>query len=210
MFDWTKAPLRALHLASALCLALFLLLHLGNHIVGLWGQQAHIAYMAEARKLYRAALIEPVLLALVAWQGLSGLTLVVRGWKARRGKIAWLQAFSGLYLAFFLLNHVGAVLFGRLVLQLDTNFNFAAAGLHVAMWPLFFAPYYALAVAALGAHLGCAGYWLLGDKRPFGRKAALGLGLILGAGLGVALVAEMAGLFQPVVIPAQYLATYGG
>jgi hypothetical protein len=210
MFDWQKARLRGLHLVSAMAMALFLALHLGNHIAGLWGQEAHIAYMTAARRIYRAAWGEPILLVLVAWQTASGITLVLRGWKKRRGRLAWLQAISGLYLAFFLLNHVGAVLFGRGVLNLDTNFNYAAAGLHVGYWSLFFAPYYALALAALGAHLGCAAYWLLAPLHPTARKMALGLGLLLGAALGVAFVMEMAGAFYPVDIPSQYLATYGG
>ena len=208
MFDWTKAPLRALHLISALGLILFLALHIGNHIAGLWGQEAHIAYMAAARRVYRAALVEPVLLALVAWQVISGLTMVLRGWRARRGRVAWLQALSGLYLAVFLLNHVGAVLVGRFVLHLDTDFRFAAAGFHAPGWPLFFGPYYALAVAGLGAHLGCAGYWILGAKHPKGRKIVLALGVVLGAALGLSFVVSMAGLITPVSIDEAYLATY--
>jgi hypothetical protein len=78
----------------------------------------------------------------------------------------------------------------------------------VPFWPLVFAPYYALAVAALGAHLGCAGYWMLGAKHPLTRKIALGLGVTLGAGLGLAFVAAMAGLIYPVMIDEAYLATY--
>ena len=208
MFDWQRAPLRGLHLISALGLAVFLILHLGNHIAGLWGQEAHIAYMATARRVYRAALVEPVLLALVGWQAVSGLTLVLRGWRTRRGRVAWLQAVSGLYLAVFLLNHVGAVLVGRFMLHLDTDVRFAAAGFHVPGWPLFFGPYYALAVTALGAHLGCAGYWMLGARHPQGRKTVLGLGIALGAALGLSITASMAGLITPVSIDEAYLATY--
>ncbi len=208
MFNWQKARLRGLHLLSAFGLVMFLAIHLGNHIAGLWGQEAHTAYMAVARRVYRAGLIEPVLLALVVWQGLSGGAMVLRGWKTRQGRVAWLQALSGVYLAIFLLNHVGAVMFGRLVLHLDTDFRYAAAGFHVPFWPLVFAPYYALAVAALGAHLGCAGYWMLGAKHPLTRKIALGLGVTLGAGLGLAFVAAMAGLIYPVMIDEAYLATY--
>ena len=210
MFNWQKARLRSLHLASAMALALFLVLHLGNHIAGLWGQDTHIAYMTAARRIYRATWVEPILLGLVAWQATSGITMVLRGWKKRRGAVAWLQAISGLYLAFFLLNHVGAVLVGRKFLNLDTNFNFAAAGLHVGLWSLFFAPYYALAVAALGAHLGCAFYWMLGPQRPKQRIWALALAASVGAVLGLAFVAEMAGLLGAVTIPPRYLATYGG
>lgn len=74
-------------------------------------------------------------------QAASGSWLLARRWKQRRGKVAWLQALSGAYLAFFLMVHVGAVLFGRTVLKLDTNFYYAAAGLYVPPFQFFFAPY---------------------------------------------------------------------
>lgn len=208
MFDWKRARLRGLHLVSALGLLVFLVLHIGNHIAGFRGQEAHVAYMNAARQIYRAGLVEPVLLALVAWQAVSGISLVLRGWRSRRGRVAWLQALSGLYLGVFLLNHAGAVLFGRWVLQLDTDFRFAAAGFHVSGWPLFFAPYYMLAVAALGAHLGCAGYWMLGARYQRGRKTVLGLGAVAGVALGLGIVAGMAGLIFPVSIDEAYLSMY--
>jgi hypothetical protein len=84
--------------------------------------------------------------------------MVVSGWRRRRGAVSWLQAGAGAYLGFFLLVHVGAVLYGRVSLSLDTNFYFAAAGFHVPPFPYFFAPYYFLGVAALFTHLGAA-YW---------------------------------------------------
>ena len=73
-------------------------------------------------------------------QSATGASLAVKGWRERRGLIAWAQAISGLYLAAFLLIHVSAVAVGRLALELDTDFRFAAAGFHVVGWPWFFAP----------------------------------------------------------------------
>ena len=127
--------LRRLHALSALLLALFALVHLANHLAGLAGVETHRAVMQALRTVYRQPVVEALLLAVVSFQAVSGLVLVARGWKQRRGRIAWLQAGSGLYLAFFLLNHVGAVLAGRGLLGLDTDFHFAAAGFHISAVP---------------------------------------------------------------------------
>lgn len=210
MADRAGLRLRALHFGSALVLGLFLLAHLTNHVAGLQGQQTHVAYMAAARAIYRHWLVEPILLGLFAWQVATGLAMVIRGWKARRGRVAWLQALSGLYLAFFLVNHVGAVLAGRFLFGLDTDFRFAAAGFHVAPWQWFFAPYYFLAVFCLFAHAGCALYWRLGPGRDGARVAALGGFLAIGVLLATPIVLSMAGAFYPVDIPSAYRAPLGG
>lgn len=203
-----KHRLRAWHRASALALLLFLGLHLANHVAGLWGVDSHIAFMDKARSLYRQPFVEPVLLALVCFQIGSGLTLAVRGWRTRTGRVAWLQALSGLYVALFLLNHVTAVLTGRLVDGLDTNFYFATAGFHVAGWPWFFVPYYFLAVAALLSHIGCALYWNISGGETRAARIALTLCILLGIVLGALFVAMMAGMITPVTIPQDYLASY--
>ena len=132
------------------------MVHVANHLAGLAGAAAHIAFMQAARAVYRQPAAEALLLACVAFQSLSGLWLAVVRRKERRSFVAWAQAASGAYLAFFLLIHVGAVMAGRFALGLDTNFYFAAAGLHVRPYACFFVPYYGLAVLAVFAHLACA------------------------------------------------------
>ena len=199
--------LRALHRASACVVGAFAAVHLVNHLVGLAGIESHIAFMQAARRVYRQPLLEVLLLACVAFQAGSGLWLLAAGWRGRRGGVAWLQAASGAYLAFFLAVHVGAVLFGRGVLGLDTQFHFAAAGLHVPPFHWFFAPYYGLAVFGLFAHLGCAA-WRRWQGRP--RQAAAGLALAtgLGAVVALALVLLLAGRIHAFEVPAEYLRTY--
>lgn len=200
--------LRRLHASSAILLAAFAALHMANHLVGLRGVSAHLAFMKAARHVYRYPLVEAALLVCVAVQVITGLTFVIRGWRARRGIMPWLQAMSGAYLALFLLVHVGAVLFGRGVLGLDTNFYFAAAGLHVPPFALFFAPYYFLAVAALFTHLGCAAYWQMQDRPATVRRLAAVMPPLLGLTAALLIVLALAGVLFPVDIPARYLATY--
>lgn len=201
--------LRTLHRSSAILIALFAFLHIANHLAGLAGVATHIAFMEAARLVYRNLVVEIVLLMCVAFQVGSGLTLVLRGWKQRRGFLPWLQALSGAYLSFFLLVHVSAILSGRMLLNLDTNFYFAAAGFHVPPYPFFFVPYYFLAVVALFTHLGCAAYWQVQDRSRLVRVLVVAVPAGVSMVLALLMVLLMAGKLQPVEVPAKYKATYG-
>ncbi len=200
--------LRKLHALSAALIAVFLSVHIANHLAGLAGATTHIAFMEAARSAYRLGAIEWLLLSCVAFQVVSGLTLVVRGWKARRGLVPWMQAGSGLYLAFFLIVHVGAVLFARGALNLDTNFYFAAAGLHVEPFQYFFAPYYFLGVTALFTHLACAAHGWSRSRRRVTRILIVAIPSVIGLTLSMFIVLSLAGALFPFEIPAGYKATY--
>jgi succinate dehydrogenase/fumarate reductase cytochrome b subunit len=195
---------RKLHALSAVLIAAFACLHIANHLVGLFGAAQHIAFMESARSVYRLPVIELGLLSCVAFQAVSGLTFVIRGWRQRNGLIPWLQAISGAYLSFFLVIHVGAVLLGRGVLNLNTNFYFAAAGFHVAPFQFFFAPYYFIAVVALFTHLGCAAYWHLQSRPRVARVLVIAVPSVAGAVASLLIVLSLAGAFFPVEVPAQY------
>jgi succinate dehydrogenase/fumarate reductase cytochrome b subunit len=190
---------RRLHRAIGALLAVFVAVHVANHLAALAGVDAHVRFMERARLVYRQPVVEGVLLLCVVVQAASGLRMLWAGRQRRRGVLAWLQAGSGAYLAVFLAIHVTAVLAGRAVGGLDTNFYFAAAGLHVWPFVLFFAPYYFLAVAALFVHLGCAL-----------RRGGTVVAWSSGAGIVVAalIVAILMGKVVPVEIPVKYLQTF--
>lgn len=190
---WRRRPaLRTLHRASAMALALFLAAHVLGHLAGLAGPAAHQAVLVALRSVYRQPAVEGLLLACVLFQAGSGLTLLGRGWRQRRGAVAWAQAASGALLSLFLLIHVAAVLLARQQ-GVDTNLQFAAAGLHTPPWQWFFAPYYFLAVLALCTHVGCALYWNLpAPQRGRALAASVGVGVVLAATLVAMLVATPA------------------
>ena len=192
---------RRVHRAVGAVLAVFVAVHVANHLAALAGVEAHIRFMDAARRVYRQPVVEAMLLLCVVLQAASGLRMLWAGRQRRRGMRAWLQAGSGAYVALFLAIHVGAVLAGRIAGGPDTNFYFAAAGLHVWPFMLFFVPYYFVAVAALFVHLGCA--VLRGRAVVAGFSAA---GVVV-AGL---IVATLMGKIVPVEIPARYLATFAG
>ena len=137
--------IRNLHRYSAIPIAIFAVVHLTNHLASLLSISSHLAFMQAARLIYRQPVVEAVLLLAVALQIGSGVSIIVQRWRQHRC-LASLQVWSGACLAFFLCAHVGAVLFGRSILKLDTNFYFAAAGFHVAPYQYVFAPYYFLGV----------------------------------------------------------------
>ena len=199
--------LHRLHRASACVIGLYALAHLANHLAAVDSVASHIAFMDKIRLVTRVSAVEALLLACVLYQAVSGLVLVARRRGQRRALLDRLQALSGLYLAFFLLVHVGSVLAGRFVQGVDTNFHFAAAGLHVAPFQFFFFPYYGLAVLALGVHLAAAFDYLARGR--IGKPARL---RIAGAGIAVALalssliLAAFGGMLHPVVIAEPYRA----
>ncbi|HEU5167004.1 MAG TPA: hypothetical protein VFU29_15745, partial [Chitinophagaceae bacterium] len=72
--------------------------------------------MRSARKIYRNKIVESLLLLAVLLQVISGITLVILKWNKVENYFDRIQIASGLYLSFFLLNHVIAVLRGRYIL----------------------------------------------------------------------------------------------
>lgn len=198
---------RLVHRASASLVATFAVVHLVNHLTAVSSVEAHMAFMEDARRIYRQTGVEAVLLLCVAAQVGSGLWLVVRGWRVRRGFVAWLQAASGSVLSLFLLVHVGSVLYGRVALGLDTNLYYAAAGLHVASVRGFFAPYYAAGVLALSVHLACAARHLL-PVRGSSRTLTVWAALVAGAALSALIVGALAGAFHSFSVPPHFLQTY--
>ena len=109
--------------------------------------------MNDLRIFYRNIFIESILLFAVAIQIFSGLKLFFRQRNTISNPFRKIQIWSGLYLAFFLVIHVGAVLVGRLFLHLDTNFYFGVAGLNTFPLNLFFIPYYTLAIVSFFGHI---------------------------------------------------------
>ena len=201
--------LRRVHRASALLLVAFACAHIGNHLWALRGAAAHIELMDGLRLVYRHPLVEPILLAGAGFQCISGWGLVVLGWRRRTGWVAWLQASSGAGLATFVLVHVASVLYGRWVLRLDTNFYFAAAGLHAPSGAWFFGLYYFLAVVALFTHLGCALPWHAKARFAHARRYVIGGAVLVGSAAAASIIASLAGMTEPVDIPAAYKASYG-
>ncbi len=145
--------MRKLHFFTGIIITVFTGLHLFNHAWSLLGADAHIALMNSLRMVYRTVFVEIVLLAAVFIQLVSGLKLFRQHRKTAISFFEKLHVWTGLYLAMFFLFHVGAVMTGRFILHLDTNYYFGVAGLVTFPFTLFFVPYYSLAVISFFGHL---------------------------------------------------------
>jgi succinate dehydrogenase/fumarate reductase cytochrome b subunit len=201
--------LRILHRASACIIGAYVAVHLFNHLLAIQSVEAHIQFMESFRHVYRNSFVEVLFLACVTFQIGSGVYLIKNRWRQRRGFFERVQVLSGGYLAYFLLIHVGAVLFGRAALKLDTNFYYAAAGMHVPPFQYFFLPYYFLAIIAFFGHVACAVHWLTREslsepvRNYFGRAV-----LTAGVATAALIIATFAGVFYDIHVPQEYRATY--
>jgi succinate dehydrogenase/fumarate reductase cytochrome b subunit len=153
-----NATLKKYHRLSGLIIAAFLLLHISNHLFALGGPSLHIAVMNFLRHIYRFPPVEIILLMCVMFQIISGVTLVFKKGFTRQPFYVVLQVLSGLYLSFFMVFHVRAVLMGRYQWNVDTDFYFAAGVANRYPDKLFFIPYYTLSLVSAFTHIACAHY----------------------------------------------------
>jgi succinate dehydrogenase/fumarate reductase cytochrome b subunit len=87
--------LRKLHRGSGLLLALFIALHLFNHLVALESVERHRQVMNALRVVYRHPLAESMLLLAVLVQIPSGVYLVRhKGWHQKDRFVRW-QVYAG-------------------------------------------------------------------------------------------------------------------
>lgn len=186
---------RRLHRLNAVLLGLFLTLHLGSHALLAGGRGAHLRGLERVSPLYANALVHPLLVALFIAQIALGLAMVVQGPRRDTG---WARArvVSGLYTAFWLLQHVPAVIAVRAQRGATDTF-FAAA---VLRWPLgrSFRPCYVLAVTAVSAHVAAFARFRAWPEPPGRNVRALPFP---GIGFGVMIVLGLAGLFGGPQVP---------
>ncbi len=153
-----STTLQKFHRFSGIIIASFLLLHFTNHLFALAGPETHIEVMKVFRKIYRFPPVEILLLACVASQIISGVTLIVKKGFRKKPLAVKLQILSGGYLALFLINHVMAVMMARYQWHIDTDFFFAANVAVQYPQKLFFIPYYTLSLISVFTHIACVHY----------------------------------------------------
>ncbi len=159
--------------------------------------------MQQFRKIYRNPLVEFPLLGAVLLQIYAGIRLVKRRSGKPHGFYDRLQVWTGLYLAFFLLIHVIAVMVGRFILQLDTNFYFGAAGINSFPFNLFFIPYYSLAIWCFFGHIAAIHYRKMLERNRYVKWQSFTI-ICIGTILSVTILYGITGGFKGVDIPSSY------
>ena len=147
--------IKVIHYYTGVTLAVYIGIHLLNHLLIIHSAAMHIRFMQKARKIYRQPIVEAILLAAVLLQIFTGLFLVTQKWFKMENWFDWVQVFSGLYLSLFLINHVKAVMVGRYKMHIDTNLYYGAGVMN--MWPqkLIYIPDYSLALLSFFFHVAC-------------------------------------------------------
>ena len=198
------------HYVSGLVITLFVGVHLFNHLCSLFGAEKHIEIMHVLRFVYRSVFIEFILLSAVLVQIISGLNLFIANRKTANTFFEKLHSWSGLYLAIFFMIHVSAVLSGRFLLHLDTNFYFGVAGLNSFPSNLFFIPYYALAIISFFAHIASIHFKKM-KSTIFNLTPKQQAKIILMVGLLITIILffGLTNHFKGVTIPANYQVLIG-
>ena len=192
--------LRVVHGVAGALILLFLAFHLSNHLMGLFGAEAHGRVMKAGRMVYRSAVVEPLLVGLLLFQVACVLRLAWR-WSARPADLArTIQVGSGAYLAAFILTHLNSALVSaRAVHGVQTDWAWASGapdGLLLDAWNIRLVPHYALGVFFVVAHLFCGlrGVLLAHGTPPAVVQRVWWTGLVLAAALSATITAALCGL----------------
>jgi hypothetical protein len=142
--------------SAAAIVALFLAWHLANHLTAAWSLETNKQIM-DLRAWYRSDIVQPVLLALFAFQLLSGLRLLWAKIPREADVYSSVKTATGAYLAVYITSHLIAVfILGRIFLGIDTTFAWASGaptGLLLDSWNVRLIPHYSLAVLFVISHL---------------------------------------------------------
>jgi hypothetical protein len=191
--------LRTAHgFSAAAIIAIFLVWHLANHMTAAWSLEENKKIMDLLRVWYRSDIVQPILVALFAFQLLSGLRLLWAAIARRADIYSSIQTATAAYLVVYVTSHLIAVfILGRMFLGIDTTFEWASGaptGLLHDPWNVRLIPHYSLAPLFVISHLAMGLRAVLlghGVRAAFANRLA---SVICGIGLGVSLVIAIAQL----------------
>jgi hypothetical protein len=138
-------------------LLLFVGPHIGNHLAGFWSGSVHIEIMNVVRRVYRDDIVQPVLLALIGFQILSGTALVGRRMRMQSDFLGTVQTMSGVFVGVYFLAHTTAV-FATRHAGTDTNWIWLTAphgSMLVSLSNLRLIAHYWVGPIAIFAHIAC-------------------------------------------------------
>ncbi|WP_234015695.1 hypothetical protein [Achromobacter spanius] len=190
---------RVAHGISAAVVLAYVLFHLGNHLAGWLGPDVHATVMDAGRNVYRAKLLEPLLVVAFLFQAVSGLYLAWQWSHARQDAFRTFQIASGVFLSIFIVGHMNSVfVYARTYLGIPTDWAFATgapAGLIHDAWNIRLVPHYALGVFFVLGHLfaGLKVVLKAHGVSPQAGNRVMRIGLVFSAALAAAIIAAMCG-----------------
>jgi hypothetical protein len=138
-------------------LLLFVGPHILNHLTGFWNGPVHIEVMKAVRHVYRDDIVQPILLALIGFQILSGTALVQRRMRMPSDFLGTVQTMSGVYVGVYFLAHMTAVFAARYA-GTDTNWNWLTRpnnSMLVSLSNLRLIAHYWVGPIAIVTHVAC-------------------------------------------------------
>ena len=142
--------------ASAILL-LFVGPHIVNHVAGFWNGPIHIEIMNAVRRVYRDDIVQPILLALIGFQILSGTALARRRMRMPSDFLGTVQTMSGVYVGVYFLAHMTAVFAARYA-GTDTNWTWLTRpndSMLVTLSNLRLIAHYWVGPIAIFTHVAC-------------------------------------------------------
>jgi hypothetical protein len=138
-------------------LLLFVGPHIVNHVAGFWNGPTHITVMNVVRRIYRNDIVQPVLLALIGFQILSGTALVRRRMRLPNDFPGTVQTMSAAFVGVYFLAHMTAV-FATRHAGTDTNWTWLTnpgGSMLVSLSNLRLIAHYWVGPIAIFAHVAC-------------------------------------------------------
>lgn len=133
---------------SFIFVTLFIFIHILNHMIVLVSAEEHIWFMERIRVIYRNIYVEIFLLGIISFHIVKNIKNIWIERKEEKSSFQKIILITKLYLIYFLINHISAVILGRVIFNLDTNIYYAVAGLQ--LFPsLYFVVYYFLSILCL-------------------------------------------------------------
>lgn len=140
-------------------LVVFLTWHLGNHALALWSPALHGRTMQRLEHIYRARVVEPLLVLAMALLVATGLRLTWKHTTLQGDGYRRLQTLTGFYLAAFVISHLTAILvLARWQGHVNTGTwayeSAAPDGFLGNPWNPRLLPHYSIVVWAVITHVG--------------------------------------------------------
>ncbi|MEO1658772.1 MAG: hypothetical protein AAFR65_13745 [Pseudomonadota bacterium] len=197
--------MRNAHRLGAAIVLLFVVTHLGAHLWGARGPEAHARALGLFQSVYRQPLVEPLLILAFLFQVSTGVRRVLLRWRETdKGLWGWAQIISGLFIGFFVLAHTSAALATRHFAHVETNFYWPAGSLTVTPIKYAFAPYYAFAIMAIFTHVAAAIHFAAPGRWRWSKPLLISIGLFI---TGAILLIYSGGLF-PIELPEDHKAYF--
>lgn len=143
--------------SASTILLVFIGPHIVNHLAGFWNGPVHIEVMNAVRHVYRDDVVQPMLLALIGFQILSGTALVQRRMRMPSDLLGTVQTMSGVYVGIYFLAHMTAVFAARDA-GTDTNWDWLTRpnnSMLVSLSSLRLIAHYWVGPIAIFTHVAC-------------------------------------------------------